>query len=274
MNDHFAQYASPEIKLASFSEKYFSNEIFLDQHVLVWIISGEAKLVTADQSRILYPGDVILFPRYQLATFINYPKDDRNFQSVVLNLTVERLKAFYIKNDIRPQRNIFRSRLWSLPEHPLLNSFLASLMPYFEMKESLPENIASVKVEEAINILRIIKPEIDELLANFEEPGKINLTEFMEKNYMFNIDAKRFAYLTGRSISTFKRDFKKAYKTTPQRWLTKKRLEFAHYLIREKKRKPVDVYIEAGFENLSHFSYAFKKLFGYSPGVKKEVSNM
>ncbi|MFP3591510.1 hypothetical protein [Chryseobacterium sp. SIMBA_038] len=33
----------------------------------------------------------------------------------------------------------------------------------------------------------------------------------------------------------------------------------------EKKRKPVDVYYETGFENLSHFSFAFKKRFGYAP---------
>lgn len=28
---------------------------------------------------------------------------------------------------------------------------------------------------------------------------------------------------------------------------------------------PVDIYLETGFENLSHFSYAFKKQVGYAP---------
>lgn len=53
--------------------------------------------------------------------------------------------------------------------------------------------------------------------------------------------------------------------TTPQRWLTQKRLELAHYQFVEKKKKPVEVCYEVGFENLSHFSYAFKKYFGYAP---------
>jgi AraC-like DNA-binding protein len=44
-----------------------------------------------------------------------------------------------------------------------------------------------------------------------------------------------------------------------------KRLELAHYQIREKKRKPSDVYLESGFENLSHFGYAFRKRYGYAP---------
>jgi AraC-like DNA-binding protein len=74
-----------------------------------------------------------------------------------------------------------------------------------------------------------------------------------------------FSYLTGRSIATFNRDFRKAFRFPPQKWLTVKRLEHAHYLLSEKKQKPVDVYYEAGFENLSHFSFAFKKHFGYAP---------
>jgi len=135
------------------------------------------------------------------------------------------------------------------------------------MDEVLPGNIISVKVEEAISILRSIDESSDVVLAYFEEPGKINLAEFMEKNFMFNMNMEKFGYLTGRSLSTFKRDFKKAFNTSPQKWLTQKRLELAHYKLKEKKRKSVDVYFEVGFENLSHFSYAFKKQFGYPPNA-------
>ena len=67
-------------------------------------------------------------------------------------------------------------------------------------------------------------------------------------------------------------DFRKAFHTTPQKWLTQKRLELAHYQLGEKHRKPGDVYIEVGFENLSHFSFAFKKHFGYTPSELKAGS--
>jgi len=36
-------------------------------------------------------------------------------------------------------------------------------------------------------------------------------------------------------------------------------------LIKEKGSKPSDVYLEVGFEDLSHFSYAFKNAFGVAP---------
>src|SRR5258705_3073583 len=135
------------------------------------------------------------------------------------------------------------------------------------MEGQFPEDIAALKITEAISILRVIDKSVDGLLANFEQPGKIDLVSFMEKNYMFNMPLEKFGYLTGRSLTTFKRDFKNAFKSTPQRWLTEKRLELAYYQLVEKRKKPVDVYFEVGFENLSHFSYAFKKQYGYSPSV-------
>ncbi|MDO9377012.1 MAG: helix-turn-helix domain-containing protein [Ferruginibacter sp.] len=166
-----------------------------------------------------------------------------------------------LKIDRKP---VSSQKIYVFKDHPLLESCLASLIPYFDMKV-LPGDLASLKIAEAITILRTIDKDIDNVLANFEEPGKIDLQSYMEKNFMFNLPLEKFGYLTGRSLTTFKRDFGKIFEVTPQRWLTQKRLELAHYHFIENKRKPIDVCYEVGFENLSHFSYAFKKYFGYPP---------
>jgi AraC-like DNA-binding protein len=82
---------------------------------------------------------------------------------------------------------------------------------------------------------------------------------------MYNLPLERFAYLTGRSLTTFKSDFKRIFQTTPGRWLTEKRINLAHYKLTNSKQKATDVYLSVGFENLSHFSTTFKKAFGVSP---------
>lgn len=268
--DYQVNYINPEIKLSSYEGKLFKTEAAFTDHLLVWLISGETKIIQADESFIFGAGSTFLIPRNQLATIINYPKDGLPHKAVAMHLSAERLRAFY--NDKHSKSKILTEKIISFEKHPLLESCLNSLIPYFEMQNNFPENIASLKINEAINILRTIDENIDAVLNNFDEPGKIDLVTFMEKNFMFNMPLEKFGYLTGRSLTTFKRDFYKAFNSTPQRWLTKKRLELAHYEIAEKHKKPVDVYFETGFENLSHFSFAFKKQFGYAP--TKLVSNI
>lgn len=258
------KYITPDIKLSEFKGKLYKAEAAFDYHILVWFIAGETVIIRGEETYTFGPGDVFLIPRNYIATFLNYSKDGHNHKSVTMHLTPDKLKEFYTTYPVvvppQPPDKIVR-----FGKHPLLESCLASLMHYFDVREPFPENIASLKITEAISLLRMVDPSIDGVLANFEEPGKIDLADFMEKNFATNLPMERFGYLTGRSLSTFHRDFKKAFHTTPQRWLTEKRLVLAHYLLKEKRKKPSDVYLEAGFENLSHFSFAFKKYFGYSP---------
>jgi AraC-like DNA-binding protein len=261
--DYTAKYITPDIKLSCYEDKFFKSDIMFEQHMLIWFISGETKIVQAKGTYIFNAGDIFLIPRNQLATIINYPKDGAPHKTVVMHLSIERLRDFYAGLGLKPKPAAYQ-KIRRFQNHPLLESCLASLVPYFDIKD-LPENIASLKIAEAISILRSIDPSIDGVLSNFEEPGKIDLGTYMEKNFMFNMPIEKFGYLTGRSITTFKRDFKKLFNTTPQRWLTQKRLELAHYQFVEKKCKPIDVCYEVGFENLSHFSFAFKKRFGYAP---------
>ncbi|SMC37613.1 helix-turn-helix domain-containing protein [Moheibacter sediminis] len=261
--DYQVNYINPEIKLSSYEGKLFKTEAAFNDHLLVWLISGETKIIQADESFVFGAGSAFLIPRNQLATIINYPKDDLPHKAVAMHLSAERLREFYSDKSVKSKFET--EKIISFHKHPLLESCLVSLIPYFEMQENFPENIASLKINEAINILRMIDENIDAVLNNFEEPGKIDLVAFMEKNFMFNMTLEKFSYLTGRSLTTFKRDFSKFFNTTPQRWLTKKRLELAYHELTEKNKKPIDVYYEIGFENLSHFSFAFKKKYGYAP---------
>jgi AraC-like DNA-binding protein len=261
--EYTAKYITDDIKLSCYEDKFFKSDIMFDQHMLIWFISGETKIIQADTTYRFKEGDIFLIPRNQLATIINYPKNGLPHKTVVMHLSATRLKDFYANLEVR-KKAVKPQKIYHFHHHPLLESCLASLIPYFEMSE-LPAEIAALKITEAISILRAIDKGIDDVLANFEEPWKIDLATYMEKNFRFNLPLEKFAYLTGRSLTTFKRDFSKVFCTTPQRWLTQKRLELAHYQFVEKRMKPTEVCYEVGFENLSHFSFAFKKQFGYTP---------
>ena len=72
---------------------------------------------------------------------------------------------------------------------------------------------------------------------------------------------------TGRSLSSFKREFEQTFQTTPMKWIVSRRLEEARRLIEEEKERPLDVYLRVDFKNLSHFSTAFKRQYGYPPSA-------
>ncbi|KAA2242756.1 helix-turn-helix transcriptional regulator [Chitinophaga agrisoli] len=253
-----------EVFIACKKEAHYSRELILPQPALVRVISGEMRIVTAERSYRFFAGDTALLPRNQLGRMSKLPLDGTPCVVISLLFRKERLQHYYTSNQLNPTGQ-YNYQLKTFQEHPLLKSLFNSLLPYFELADALPADIAAFKVEEAIRVLRAIDPKVDELLGDFEEPDKLDLVGFMEQNYMFNLSLERFGYLTGRSLTTFKKDFKRAFKTSPGRWLTQKRLELAHYQIFGQKKRPSDIYLDAGFENLSHFSFAFKKHFGYSP---------
>jgi AraC-like DNA-binding protein len=270
--DHISKYLTKEIKLSSYDDKLFKSDLMFDDHMLIWFISGETKIIQAHATYYFKTGDIFLIPRNQLATIVNYPKNGQPHKTVVMHLATERLKHFYDKIEVitktAPEQKIF-----CFTNHPLLESCLASLIPYFDMRGEFPESIATLKITEAITILREIDKTVDNVLANFDDPGKIDLIDFMQRNFMFNMPMEKLGYLTGRSLSTFNRDFRKIFNRTPQKWLTEKRLELAYYQLAEKKKRPTEVYLEVGFEDLSHFSFAFKKKYGIAPAQLLHIAN-
>src|SRR4051812_38060153 len=180
------KYITPDIKLSEFEGKLFKTEVMFEHHMLVWFISGETRIIQSDATHVFNAGDIFLIPRNQLATVINYPKDGKPHKAVAMHLSKEKLKDFYSRHKATGHMQPLQ-KVYMFKKHPLLESCLASLIPYFDLEQNLPTDIASIKIEEAISILRSIDKDVDGLLANFEEPGKIDLTDFMDKHYMFNM---------------------------------------------------------------------------------------
>jgi inhibitor of KinA sporulation pathway (predicted exonuclease) len=84
----------------------------------------------------------------------------------------------------------------------LIHNFIRSLKPYYK-RGKIDDAFASVKYEELLIILLQKQPEFAGIFFDYGIPQKINLEEFMNRNYKFNVNIERLAYLTGRSLSAF-----------------------------------------------------------------------
>jgi len=152
-----------------------------------------------------------------------------------------------------------------LPQTPDIESLFQSMTPYFDSSVKPADKLMELKLHEGIYSLLNIDKRFYSCLFDFTEPWKIDILDFMDKNYMYDLSVEDMANYTGRSLAAFKRDFKKISHLPPQKWLIEKRLKVAFDKIRSDNEKVSDVYLEVGFKNLSHFSTAFKKQYGYSP---------
>ncbi len=120
------------------------------------------------------------------------------------------------------------------------------------------------KLVEAIMTLSEQDEDLTFWLFDLEHQERIDLEDFMQRNYMFNIPMTKFAELTGRSLSTFQRDFHRIFGSNAAKWLLRRRLQAAYEAILQKKIMPVDIYLDLGFEDIAHFSRSFKSEFGFN----------
>lgn len=152
-----------------------------------------------------------------------------------------------------------------LPTGKLVENYMKSLLDYQENGNLENKELVQLKIKKGIMLVLQHAPEAGKVLFDFSEPHKIDLEIFMNQNYHFNVKLERFAYLTGRSLATFKRDFTRIFGDSPRHWLQHKSLHQAHYLLLHTGKTASEVYLDLGFEDLTHFSHAFKKEFGFSP---------
>ncbi len=249
-------------------QKQRGNEQFIAEHALGYIISGETHLFTNEGPQIFKAGSIGLVRRNQLIKSIKVPPLDGEFRSVNIFLDQNFLRNYSAENKLEPVGKYTGDYIRILPADPFIKGYFDSLMPYFDPAATLPQApLADLKTKEAVELLLRLDPDLKNFLFDFSEPYKIDLEAYMNKHYMFNVPTAQFAQLTGRSLASFKRDFEKVFQTSPGQWLQQKRLSEAHYLISQKGRKPSEVYLDVGFENLSHFSYSFKKAYGIAPSM-------
>ncbi len=242
-------------------EKYRGDEEFIPEHFLGFQLSGETHAFHADGNTIISENQIILVRKNQLIRTVKYPGKTGKYQFISITLDGETLRQYALENKVIVENGSNKQKLFFEPDE-FLNAYFLSLRPYIDKTKEATPKLANLKIREAIELILQSNPGLKNVLFDFSEPYKIDLEEFMNKNYMFNVSVEAFAKLTGRSVSGFKRDFAKIFNTTPKQWLRERRLEEAMYRIKHKKEKPANFYIDLGFENLSHFYYTFKQKFG------------
>jgi AraC family transcriptional regulator, exoenzyme S synthesis regulatory protein ExsA len=239
---------------------------FLKHNTLVLQVSGKLSLETHDQKISMVKGQLLLIGKNQLGTLTKTPESDGFYETIVISLQEDLLRKIALEEHIEVLEKYSGPLNTLIPANDYLDGYFKSVIPYVRNPAAkISNDIGRLKVKEGVKLLIHTMPRLSNLLFDFSEPHKIDLQEFMLSHFNYNLPVEKFAALTGRSLAGFKRDFQKTFGMAPRQWLHEKRLVEARSLIENKNKKASTIYLDLGFESLSHFSHSFKKRFGITP---------
>lgn len=241
-------------------------------HTLIYIHSGELEIAEGARKTVLRAGDCAFMRRDNRMWLQKRVKDGMPYRSIVLKFSREFLRSFYQSIDRRTLPHDIRrdkSSLRVLPaDRPDVRSLFESVIPYFDAGIKPSEEILKIKMTEGLYAILNTDVSLYASLFDFIDPWKIDIMDFMEKNYMNELSMEEMALYTGRSLATFKRDFRHCSELTPGRWIIRRRLQAAHEMICRGGKRVSDICYEVGFKNLSHFSKVYKQTFGVAPTLQ------
>ncbi len=245
-------------------DNILEGETFVTDHIFALLISGNQDVWIGDKKWSFKAGDFRFFRRNQLTKYMKSSSSE-GFKSIMIQIDQRTLKNMSSEYRLIADGPYLGGEAQLLMQSSYLTSYFDSLLPYLDSQEAYDSYILSLKARELLFLVLKTNPKLKNVLFDFSEPGKIDIEAFMNSHYRYNIGLDRFAFMTGRSLSGFKRDFGKCFGTSPGKWLLKKRLTEANYLLQNQHVRPSDIYLDLGFQDLSHFSKSYKNEFGISP---------
>lgn len=149
----------------------------------------------------------------------------------------------------------------------VVDHFIASLHFYFENPEMATEEILYLKIKELVLLLLHTEAAktIMELYNYLFTPQKASIVEVVESHLYSNLNLEQMAFLSGQSLSSFKRQFKKHFDDTPAHYIRNKRLEKAADLLRHSSLTVSEISFQIGYEDPSYFSRLFSRKFKIQP---------
>jgi AraC-like DNA-binding protein len=237
-------------------------------HLLIYVYSGRMSILENDQQITATAGECVFVKRDHTVVIDKGSYNGEQYQGITLKFTRNFLRDYFREldqKDIPKNLKPFSNSVMKLSKSADIDSLFYSMIPYFDSKNKPNDEVMELKIRAGLISLLYIDNQFYPTLFDFTEPWKIDILDFLNKNYMYDLTVEEIASYTGRSLATFKRDFSKISDLSPQKWIVQKRLNVAYERIKIRGERVADVCFEVGFKNRAHFTTAFKRQYGITP---------
>ena len=241
------------------------NEKLITAHSIVYVVNGKVSVTTFEGDEVsISNGEMLFMPRdsYLISDFRRNSKSMEVFLLFFDHEIVMKFIEGMQKNEAQ------KSTICQLEATENIQNYFQNIS---KMKFNNPQNqkLLELKILEFLHLVNEKQDFIETLQASEEGKQRRDIGLIMLEHYDKNMTIADFASLSGRSLSTFNREFKQKYQTTPKQWLIEKKINRAFELLQEGK-SVTDSAFEVGYLNVSNFIKAYKSIYGETPKVMQK----
>jgi AraC family transcriptional regulator, exoenzyme S synthesis regulatory protein ExsA len=247
-------------------EAVWHKEGYVSTHAITLVLKGLLQVDGDNGERVQVKANQMIFlPKglYNISDII--PEKNTTFEAVVFFMDEDLVNDFVTKNNIKPKKDVCASpKIMNYSRE--VKQYTDALLTIYKGKTIADRNLTRIKLYELLHLITTTETGcFPEALATINNKQRRSLKEFMTANFAKPLSIEDYAYLTGRSIASFRRDFVDHFGISPKQWLIDKRLAKAKELLTRNGTTVSQIALEVGYENFSHFVKAFHKKYGTSP---------
>jgi len=245
-----------------------------NNYEISFITEGSGKRIVADSIEEFQPGDLVFIgrnlPHVWIADKEMLTPSARTLEMVFLQFTdkvlCSQLLALPEFNHVAKALSLSEQGIQIVGQTLNEVSELMLQMPYLKGFDRMSHFFRMMdiigKSETHINLASK-----EYLKTRFTTGNKriATIHEYLMNNYREEIDLGKLAALINMAVGSLCRFFKLNMEMTIFEYLNKIKVEFACKLLMDPDLSILDVCMDSGFNNLSHFNKQFKKITGVSP---------
>ncbi|WP_298420365.1 AraC family transcriptional regulator [uncultured Kordia sp.] len=241
-----------------------------DEAGFVYILEGRCKNFTELKEFDLKQGEAVLAKSGNGVFKTIMHQNKPNFKSISIRFHKSVLEQLYKDSPsvFYENRNTpLNTNNAAIENNVLLKQYATNLLTYFNHKELVTEELLIIKLKELIVLLLSFeeKTQVREIMFNLFTEKNFKFQQIIQSHIFSDISIENLAQLTNRSLSTFKRDFKRIYNNTPLNYIIEQRIEKVASLLIHSQDTISNIAYDCEFKTLAHMSRVFKKKYGSSP---------
>ncbi len=251
------------------------------RHAIGYVVRGEKYIYDGDNCLHAKRGDIFF-----LGKGVHHIEDiaprNSTFEQIVFYFTSEELKRIITSFSVSYNINITNDHCCSkcrksnsivLESTNYLKNFFENSMSYlYEEIYSHDKAAENIKMTELVYL--IVSHEdccLKNKLISCIDLEKTTFEQIIYSNIFNDISIDELSIVCNRSLTSFKKEFKRIFDAPPHQWFLRQRLCYSRLLLISTRKSIAEIGTECTFPNTSHFIKLFKRTYGDTPATYRHL---